>query len=447
MTDAIILICSTPNSKRLPEKCFKLINGKSVLEHIFDRTKGDIECVLLIPDNISNEHYRQYWSITGKYNIKFHQGNEYSPLHRMADYLNKKYLHQEYPKYVVRITHDDIFIDATTMLQMIDYADKKKIDYLYCPSILEGAGVEVISTANIIVAAEKYKFPIEHISYFVKFGKIDKFVPRETIRRNYRLTLDYPADAILAETILRSLGNDCSVDEICSYLMRKPPLLDYNKSPDITVYTCVKNGAEWIHETIKSISIAMSLSELYCEYILIDDGSTDETLERAIWTISVLQMKNVEVIVNDKNIGLASSSNIAISKAKGKYVIRVDADDMLCPHSLRKMYDKIEETEAIVIYPDYFEWRQKEYVLNKIDGKVNHHAGCALMNKKAINELRFKEGLRHWDSKELYRRIRYKTYTLISYIHEALFYYRKHDMNMSKPSKEREKVLEEIENG
>ena len=447
MTDAIILICSTPNSKRLPEKCFKLINGKTILEHILDRTTGDIERVLLVSDNISHEHYRQYLNIVNKYGVGFYQGNQDSPLHRMADYLNKWYINKPYPKYVVRITHDDMFIDATTMFQMIDYAEKKNIDYLYCPSILDGAGVEVISTANIIVAADKHKFPIEHISYFVKFGNIDKFVPRETIRRNYRLTLDYPADAILAETILRTLGNGCSVDEICLYLKNKTLLLEYNKLPDITVYTCVKDGAAWIHETIKSISIAMSLSNLYCEYILIDDDSSDATLERAILTINMLQMKNVEVIINDKNIGLASSSNIAIGKAKGKYVMRVDADDMLCPHSLRKMYDRIEKTEAIVVYPDYYEWREKEYILEKLDGKINHHAGCALMNKKAINELRFKDGLRHWDSKELYRRIRYKTHTLISYIHEALFYYRKHDMNMSKPSKEREKVLEEIENG
>ena len=50
-----------------------------------------------------------------------------------------------------------------------------------------------------------------------------------------------------------------------------------NQEPILTVVTAVYNGAEYIRETIDSVlSCAQSINY---EYLVVDDGSTDETLE------------------------------------------------------------------------------------------------------------------------------------------------------------------------
>ena len=49
--DVLIIVCSSPYSRRLKEKCFLKIGGKSVLEHIFGRIKTlNIKTVLAIPN-------------------------------------------------------------------------------------------------------------------------------------------------------------------------------------------------------------------------------------------------------------------------------------------------------------------------------------------------------------------------------------------------------------
>ncbi len=61
------------------------------------------------------------------------------------------------------------------------------------------------------------------------------------------------------------------------------------------------------------------------EFIMVDDGSTDETL-------TILQEyqgedDRINIIVNETNLGLAASLNKGIKKANGKYIARMDADD------------------------------------------------------------------------------------------------------------------------
>ena len=58
------------------------------------------------------------------------------------------------------------------------------------------------------------------------------------------------------------------------------------------------------------------------EIIVVDDASTDNS-------INILNAfrRNVKIIKNKKNIGVAKSVNKAVKIAKGEYFVRVDADD------------------------------------------------------------------------------------------------------------------------
>ena len=69
------------------------------------------------------------------------------------------------------------------------------------------------------------------------------------------------------------------------------------------------------------------------------------------------------------------------------------------------------------------------------------------MNKKTINELKFKEGIRHWDSRELYERLKLHPELKIEYIKEPMFLYRRHKDSLSaSDSPERNMTLEDIIN-
>lgn len=94
-------------------------------------------------------------------------------------------------------------------------------------------------------------------------------------------------------------------------------------SPLVSVVLSVYNGEKYLDEAIKSI-----LNQTYknFEFIIIDDGSTDKSLE----IIKCYDDKRI-VLISRENRGLIASLNEGIKKAKGKYIARMDADDVSLP--------------------------------------------------------------------------------------------------------------------
>jgi glycosyltransferase involved in cell wall biosynthesis len=91
----------------------------------------------------------------------------------------------------------------------------------------------------------------------------------------------------------------------------------------ITVLMPVYNGKDYLRDSIESI---LSQTYLDFEFIIIDDGSTDSSLE--IINSYAKQDKRIIVRKNEHNIGLAKSLNAGIKLAKGQYIARQDADDL-----------------------------------------------------------------------------------------------------------------------
>lgn len=426
MTDAIAIICTRPDSARLPSKCFLKIAGHDVISHILHRIRDRIKVVLAVPFN-QGHLYAQYKSN----NVDIFEGHCESPLHRMAEALKWHSTFKKLPKYVVRITHDDMLIDANTMDDLIERVRLENAGYGITPKILEGAGVEVIHSENILDAAHQHKEPIEHISYFVKglksvVKKEITLTPRESIKRNYRLTLDYYEDYVVLETILRQLSPFATNDEICAYLDQNSHILKYNKLPVVSVYTCARNAEKYITNTMLSV---FNFDDV--EYVVVDDKSTDNTLNE-IMAFSSYKEK-FRLLVNEKNKGLASSSNDIFKYLRGKYIMRIDADDKLAYDALPKMVEHLNLTGSGIVYSAYKEINSEAKVIKEYcDPRENHHAGCALMDKRMISEIKFTDGLRHWDSLDLYVKI--KDRYPISYIDEPLWFYRRHNASLTNQS-------------
>jgi glycosyltransferase involved in cell wall biosynthesis len=108
----------------------------------------------------------------------------------------------------------------------------------------------------------------------------------------------------------------------------------------ISVILPVFNGEKYIKEAIESI-LLQSFTNF--ELVIIDDGSTDKSLE----IIKSFSDDRIKVLRNESNSGLIYSLNRGLSEAKGKYVARMDADDIACPERLRTQFEFMENNPDI----------------------------------------------------------------------------------------------------
>ena len=106
-------------------------------------------------------------------------------------------------------------------------------------------------------------------------------------------------------------------------------------SPELSVLLPVYNGASYLREAIESI-----LGQTYTDFelIVIDDGSTDDSLS------VVREFADGRIrVFSQTNMGLAASLNRAIGLAKGRYVARQDQDDLSLPERFEKQVRFLDE--------------------------------------------------------------------------------------------------------
>lgn len=103
------------------------------------------------------------------------------------------------------------------------------------------------------------------------------------------------------------------------------------------------NYAQFITEAIDSV-INQNYPQDKIEIIVIDDGSTDNTIE-------VLQpyiLKGMITYHNQKNKGKANATNSAIDICTGKYIFNLDADDYFYPNKIVETVRIFEEDSSLV---------------------------------------------------------------------------------------------------
>ena len=100
-------------------------------------------------------------------------------------------------------------------------------------------------------------------------------------------------------------------------------------------------------------------AEFDFEYIVINDGSTDNSLE------IIKEFSESIILIDQENSGEASSINKALETARGKYCLIVSADDPLCSEELFTLaYDILENDSSIIVaYPD---WSMIDYQGNLV---------------------------------------------------------------------------------
>ena len=102
---------------------------------------------------------------------------------------------------------------------------------------------------------------------------------------------------------------------------------------------------EWIKESIDSI-----LSQTFrdFEFIIINDNPKRKENENLLLEYSQKDNRII-VITNKENIGLTKSLNKGLSIAKGKYIARMDADDISFPTRFQKQIDFLDKNTEYVL--------------------------------------------------------------------------------------------------
>ncbi|PSF36748.1 glycosyltransferase family 2 protein [Aphanothece hegewaldii CCALA 016] len=113
-------------------------------------------------------------------------------------------------------------------------------------------------------------------------------------------------------------------------------------NPEITILMSVYNEEEYLQKAINSI---LNQTFTNFEFIIIDDGSIDDSLK----DIRSFSDTRIKVISNKKNLGLADSLNKGITLATGKYIARMDADDIAHSNRLAIQFNFLEKHPEVGI--------------------------------------------------------------------------------------------------
>lgn len=122
-----------------------------------------------------------------------------------------------------------------------------------------------------------------------------------------------------------------------------------SSSVSVSVVIPCYNGERFIADAVRS---ALTQTVLPLEIIVIDDGSTDGTVE-AVRSID----SPIVSVVSQTNQGESAARNHGISLAKGDWVGFLDADDIWVPEKLERQFARLHESDSdrvICVHSSYY---------------------------------------------------------------------------------------------
>ena len=208
----------------------------------------------------------------------------------------------------------------------------------------------------------------------------------------------------------------------------------------ISVIMPVYNAQKFLHDSIGSI-----LAQTYqnWELIAVDDGSKDKSFE--ILTSFAQRDRRIKIFKNTQNQGIGKTVNIALSKIKGSYIARQDADDISLSTRLEKQLFYLINNPSIAIVGSFM---NEINLLNETVAKrivpITHEEikkamfttqaiqnPTVMINRKKIpkNELWFNGKISPVDELDFFFRLLNKV--KFANIPEFLVTYRRHGSNSS----------------
>lgn len=211
-----------------------------------------------------------------------------------------------------------------------------------------------------------------------------------------------------------------------------------SSAPLVTVYVPCRNYGRFLRQCVESV-----FGQLYThwELLIIDEGSIDET-EEVGQELARMLPENVTFIRHTQAVGLQKLANMILRRAKGKYMMRLDADDWLDESALLVMVSKLESSPEIgMVYGNYFYVSSDGTVLgmerrNKLghEDKVGYlppHGACTMFRTRSLKAVGgYSEDVNAQDGWELWYKLNSRIGS--SSLDTPLFYYRQHEAALTR---------------
>ena len=204
--------------------------------------------------------------------------------------------------------------------------------------------------------------------------------------------------------------------------------------PLVTVYIVNHNYGPYVIQSIESV-LRQTLQDF--ELIIIDNGSTDNSIN----LIEPFSKHKKILTISQENLGLNAANNIALGRAKGKYIMRLDADDFLDLHALEVLSNALNRNPDIgLVFPDYYLINDDGLILQTVRRQdiskaslldLPAHGACSMMRRECLLALEgYDEAYNCQDGWDLW--LRFIENYGVENINLPLFYYRQHSNNLSR---------------
>ncbi len=199
---------------------------------------------------------------------------------------------------------------------------------------------------------------------------------------------------------------------------------------DISIIIPAYNAASYIEDCINSV-ISQTKKEL--EIIIINDGSTDNTLE----IVKKYKDKRIKLFTT-KNNGIGKTRNMGLKKAQGKYIFFLDSDDYIAKDAMENLYKKAIDLKADIVVGNMLRLKDDNSLtkdeINFPEGNLDDNktqifeiplGPCGKLFKKDILTVDFSEEYKYEDVPFTANAIKNSKKTIKC--NDYIYYYRIHD--------------------
>ena len=222
----------------------------------------------------------------------------------------------------------------------------------------------------------------------------------------------------------------------------------------VTIYIPCRNYGMYLSQSIESV---LNQSYTNWELFIINEGSNDDTQDIAK-EYELKYPNKIKLINNKKAIGLQKIANHILDISKGKYMIRLDADDWLDESAILLLVSKLESDFSIgLVYGNFYYVEESGNIIGvenklKLDSKnyryqLPPHGACTLFKTNLLKSAGgYSEDVNAQDGWDLWYKI--SSRASVANIQTPIFYYRQHSNSLSRDNQRlisaRSKIFEKI---
>ena len=226
------LITARLKSTRLPKKLILKINGREIIRHMIDRLKISKSLNNIIICTSDNPQDKSLVKIAEEEAIDYFLGDEEDVILRLYNASTKFKL-----DYALNITADCPLVAIEFIDKIVNKYKESNADLIRCLDLphgfyLNGLKIDAMRKVCEIKKSKETEVWGRYFTDTGLFNVVDLDIPKKYIRKDYRLTLDYPDDFEFFKKIFEYFGKNTyriPISEIIKYLDKNPQIVEINK--------------------------------------------------------------------------------------------------------------------------------------------------------------------------------------------------------------------------